>query len=1042
MKTFLTTFALLFFVFMSETKAQISVSDCPASPYAIEITQPDGTKISIIGKGSMKNSWTETLDGYSIVKNKDGVYEYAQKDNNRLIPSGFLVQEDKKNVDKQNFLDKQAKHLRLTITAEELSSARITGTSASNDSEINLAFPTQGTHKVLVLLIDYPDLEGTHTVAEFENFMNQEDYDSTGSFRDYYLKVSDNKLDVNADVVGWYRADSSYVYYGKKNGYDRTKGLVREAVDAAEAAGIDFSIYDNDKDGSIDGIILVHAGQGAEEGSQEDYIWSHRGALGSEYGTIYDGIVINDYMVNPERRVYSNNGSGGMVGIGVFCHEFGHGLNLPDLYDIDYSSAGIGSWGLMAGGTWLGDEKVPGFMSAWSRVTLGWIIPEKISNGSYSLAASTTSTAVYKVNTAIPGEYFLLENRQKSGQDTFLKGSGLAIWHIDGNQRVSDNSDNANEDHRLVDLEQADGLGHLYSEEGAADDGDLFPGSSENTSFTDATSPNSKTYNLAASGIEITGISEESGIVNFNVSGGDERYDPVDVIFSLDLSNYAGAQTPPYIYGEWDNYCANCNAMTDADDDGIWTDTVSMGRGDYKFIFLTGVAFVSGTAYEGFGETSCNVLDSATIFTSNHYFRSLQVTGQTERQLYGEGTVLWDACPPLSMTITAASSTGAVANYIVSNDDSLVLTFTASQGTTDFTADDIVVTGGIISSFSATSASVYIATFTPSADGITTIDVAADAFVDAAGNSNTAASQFNWTYDGTLPTIEISAANTEGVMAQGTTSNDPNLTITFTSSEETEDFTIDDITVTGGTISSFSTTNALVYTATFIPSIDGATTIDVAAGTFVDAAGNSNTGVSQFNWTYDATSPTMEITAANSEGSVAQGTTSSEAILTLTFTSSEETEDFTVDDVTVTGGTIGSFLATSALVYAATFTPSVDGATTIDIAAGTFVDVAGNSNTAASQFNWTYEEEILNIDLKEQSISFAFYPNPAKDIIYIKASNIKEVEVLEMFNLSGKKVLNFHIDAGQVDLTGLSVGIYLIKSKNNLMSPQRIIISK
>ena len=61
---------------------------------------------------------------------------------------------------------------------------------------------------------------------------------------------------------------------------------------------------------------------------------------------------------------------------------------------------------------------------------------------------------------------------------------------------------------------------------------------------------------------------------------------------------------------------------------------------------------------------------------------------------------------------------------------------------------------------------------------------------------------------------------------------------------------------------SFSATSALVYTATFIPSTDGATTIGVAAGTFVDAAGNSNTGVSQFNWTYDATSPTMEITAA------------------------------------------------------------------------------------------------------------------------------------------------------------------------------------
>ena len=1031
---------------MSETKAQISVSDCPASPYAIEITQPDGTKISITGKGSMKNSWTETLDGYSIVKNKDGVYEYAQKDNNRLIPSGFLVQEDKKNVDKQNFLDKQAKHLRLTITAEELSSARITGTSASNDSEINLAFPTQGTHKVLVLLIDYPDLEGTHTVAEFENFMNQEDYDSTGSFRDYYLKVSDNKLDVNADVVGWYRADSAYLYYGKKNGYDRTKGLVREAVDAAEAAGIDFSIYDNDKDGSIDGIILVHAGQGAEEGSQEDYIWSHRGALGSEYGTIYDGIVINDYMVNPERRVYSNNGSGGMVGIGVFCHEFGHGLNLPDLYDIDYSSAGIGSWGLMAGGTWLGDEKVPGFMSAWSRVTLGWIIPEKISSGSYSLAASTTSTAVYKVNTAIPGEYFLLENRQKSGQDTFLKGSGLAIWHIDGNQRVSDNSDNANEDHRLVDLEQADGLGHLYSEEGAADDGDLFPGSSENTSFTDASSPNSKTYNLAASGIEITGISEESGIVNFNVSGGNERYDPVNVIFSLDLTNYPSAQTPPYIYGEWDSYCKNCNLMTDADEDGIWTDTISLGRGDYKFIFLTGVAFVSGTDYEGFDDisTSCNVLaEAGTVFTTNHYFRSLQVTGQTESQMYGEGTVMWNDCPPLSMIITAANSTGAVADGLVSNDASLALIFTSSQGTTDFTAEDIAVTGGTISSLGSTSASVYTATFTPSADGVTTIDVAAGTFTNATGESNLAASQFNWTYDGTRPTLEITAANSVAAVENGAASNDTTLTLTFASSEGTVDFTDDDVTVTGGTMSSFDGSSGTVYTATFSPSAEGLITIDVLAGAFTDTVGNSNTASPQFNWTYDVTLPTMEITAANTEGVVAEGTTSDDATLTLTFTSSEGTVDFTADDITMTGGTISSFSATNSLVYTAVLTPSANGAVTIDVLANAFTDAAGNNNTVAVQFDWTYaEEETLNMDIMEQSIPFTFYPNPVKGTLYIKSSNTKEIDLFEMFNLSGKKVLDFRSDIQQVDLTGLSEGIYLIRAKNNLMSSQRLIISK
>ena len=694
MKIFLTTLALISFVFRFEIKAQQAISDCPASPYAIEISQPDDTKISIIGKGSMKNSWTESLDGYTIVKNREGVYEYAQKENDRLIPSGFLVQEDKKNADKENFLDKQGKHLRSTTTAEELSNARITGTSAGNDSEIDLAFPTQGTHKVLVLLIDYPDLTATHTVAEFENFMNEENYNDTGSFRDYYLKVSDNKLDVNADVVGWYRADSAYEYYGKKNGYERTRGLAREAVDAAEAAGVDFSIYDNDEDGYIDGIILVHAGQGAEEGSLEDYIWSHRSSLGSDYYRTYDDIIINDYMVNPERRVGSNSGAGGMVGIGVFCHEFGHGLNLPDLYDIDYSSAGVGTWGLMAGAGWLGDEKVPGFMSAWSRVTLGWITPEKISSGAYALAASTTSTVVYKVNTAVPGEYFLLENRQQSGQDAYLKGSGLAIWHIDDNRRVSGNSDNADESHRLVDLEQADGLGHLYDEDGRSDDGDLFPGSAENTSFTDITSPNSKTYDSSVSGIEITEITEASGVVNFTVSGGDTSYDPVNVIFSLDLTNYSRAQTPPYIYGEWDSYCTNCNLMTDADEDGIWTDTISMGRGDYKFIFLTGVAFQTGTDYESFDGvlTSCNVLAAAgSVFSTDHYFRTLEVTGATENYLYGGTSVEWNVCPADLPEISIATDTTKVLEG-----DSIKVYVAMTQSSTDTVKIDVVGSGSAV----------------------------------------------------------------------------------------------------------------------------------------------------------------------------------------------------------------------------------------------------------------------------------------------------------------------------------------------------------
>ena len=98
----------------------------------------------------------------------------------------------------------------------------------------------------------------------------------------------------------------------------------------------------------------------------------------------------------------------------------------------------------------------------------------------------------------------------------------------------------------------------------------------------------------------------------------------------------------------------------------------------------------------------------------------------------------------------------------------------------------------------------------------------------------------------------------------------------------------------------------------------GATTIDVASSKFTDAAGNNNTAATQFNWTYDPTAPTMTITAAE----ISDGGTSNDATLSLTFTSSEATTNFVVGDITVSGGALSSFAATSSTVYTATFTPS------------------------------------------------------------------------------------------------------------------------
>ena len=196
-------------------------------------------------------------------------------------------------------------------------------------------------------------------------------------------------------------------------------------------------------------------------------------------------------------------------------------------------------------------------------------------------------------------------------------------------------------------------------------------------------------------------------------------------------------------------------------------------------------------------------------------------------------------CNP-TMTITAAEVSDGGTSY----DSTLSLTFTSSESTTDFAAGDVVVSGGTLSNFSG-SGTTYTATFTPSALGATTIDVASGVFTGTTSLcSNTAATQFNWTYS-TAPTIAITASE----VSDGDTSSDSSLSLTFTTSQSTTNFAVGDVVVSGGTLSNFSGSGT-TYTATFTPSAAGATTIDVAGGTFTNAQSVNNVAATQFNWTY------------------------------------------------------------------------------------------------------------------------------------------------------------------------------------------------
>jgi immune inhibitor A len=364
----------------------------------------------------------------------------------------------------------------------------------------------------MVLLIQFPDLQATVPIANFQQMFNQPNWGGTGSFHDYYLKTSYGRLVLSVDVYGWYNAPNGYKTYKSA-----TTSLLHRAVSCADSAGVDFSQYDGDNDGYLDAVMVLHAGIGAEESSapnSTDYIWSFR-------STDYSSPLYNHnkriwaYDMFPERRYYT----GSMVGIGVMCHEFGHILDLPDLYATSYSNEGVGDYANMAGGPWLNNEHTPCMHDAWSRIQLGWLSPVTITSaGTYTITKCVAdSNFAFQINTPRSNEYFLLENREWKGFDRYLPSKGLAIWHINTSKAgklsvYGGNTDNNDTSNMGVSILQADGRHDLENNVNRGDAGDLYPGSTNNHNATPYTSPNTSLCYLAG------GVRQSSGIYISNIT--------------------------------------------------------------------------------------------------------------------------------------------------------------------------------------------------------------------------------------------------------------------------------------------------------------------------------------------------------------------------------------------------------------------------------------------------------------------------------------------------------------------------------------------
>ncbi|MBI5266618.1 MAG: M6 family metalloprotease domain-containing protein, partial [candidate division Zixibacteria bacterium] len=268
--------------------------------------------------------------------------------------------------------------------------------------------------------------------------------------------------------------------------------------------------YDNDGLGSIDGVVVIHAGPAAETGQYG--IWSHRSNLSPSISVPGSNKYISAYTMNPEE--YGNS----ISPIGVFCHEYGHILQLPDLYDTDPShttSEGLGAWSLMASGNYNGDSKLPAHLDPWSKWRAGFMtINDHLLLPGTNLSQAPIPQAesepfVYQIAlTSAPMEYFLIENRQWYGFDAGLPGEGLLIYHIDELQPNNDNPA-----HYKVALVQADGLNSLAFGGSRGDYGDPFPGTSHNRNWHDLSAPNSRLYSGVTTEFAAWNISNSDSVM-------------------------------------------------------------------------------------------------------------------------------------------------------------------------------------------------------------------------------------------------------------------------------------------------------------------------------------------------------------------------------------------------------------------------------------------------------------------------------------------------------------------------------------------------
>ena len=506
-----------------------SAQAVPAYPYPMKVRQADGTFVTVLLRGDEHSHFSMTTDGYPVMFNeKTNNVEYVKLVSGKMELSGIVASDEgKRDAKTTAFLSSVDKGAMMKIFQEREKSALMR--SPMQKSMLSRDFPSTGSPHSLAILVQFSDKkfidEGTSVKDFYTNMLNQEGFTASnganGSARDYYISSSNGKFSPTFDVVGPVTLPKASTYYGANSysgdDYSRLAEFVNKALELADP-DVDFSQYDTDGDGLIDNVFFFYAGFGeADSYGQSNTIWPH--SFDARYFTQYgygnydwtfDGVEMSNYACSNE---VAGSNTTQPKGIGTFVHEFGHVLGLPDHYATDYTTSFTpGEWDCMDQGSYNNDQNTPPTFTAYERAELGWLDYTDLDLDAqevHTLEELQASNKGYRVK--VPGksnEFFVIENRQKTGWDKYIPGHGLLVWHIDQNRSVwNQNTVNNNPSHQYVDIEEADG-----TKTDGSRGGDAFPGTKGVTEF-DFESWAGKSI------FSFDGVMENDGLAYFKLGG-------------------------------------------------------------------------------------------------------------------------------------------------------------------------------------------------------------------------------------------------------------------------------------------------------------------------------------------------------------------------------------------------------------------------------------------------------------------------------------------------------------------------------------------